>query len=64
VLGAACGLFAFGALADAGAAFSVGAASTFLPAVLAIVLFLLLPETKGREPEDLWPAADLSRGRR
>ncbi len=30
---------------------------TFLPVVLATGLFALLPETKGREPEDLWPDA-------
>ena len=28
---------------------------TFLPVILATGLFALLPETKGREPEDLWP---------
>jgi hypothetical protein len=28
---------------------------TFLPVVLATALFGLLPETRGREPEDLWP---------
>lgn len=56
VLGGASGLLAFGAVADAGAAFSVGAVATFLPSLAAISLFLLLPETKGQEPEDLWPA--------
>jgi len=56
VLGAVAGLLAFGALADAGEAFSVGAVVTFLPALAAIALFPLLPETMGRELEDLWPA--------
>jgi hypothetical protein len=26
-----------------------------LPPALVMVLFWLLPETRGREPEDLWP---------
>jgi hypothetical protein len=28
---------------------------TFLPAALVMALFWVLPETRGREPEDLWP---------
>jgi MFS family permease len=55
VLGAVAGLLAFGAIADAGNRFALAAAATFLPAVGAIGLFTLLPETRGREPEDLWP---------
>jgi MFS family permease len=55
VLGATVGLIAFGAIADVGNRFAVGGAVTFLPVVLATALFALLPETKGREPEDLWP---------
>ena len=55
VLGAVAGLLAFGAIADAGNRFALAAAATFLPAVGAIALFTLLPETRGREPEDLWP---------
>jgi len=55
VAGAVVGLVCFGALAEAGNRFAVGAAVTFLPAVLAVTLFLLLPETRGREPEELWP---------
>jgi len=39
----------------AGNRFAIGALVTFLPVVLATALFLLLPETVGREPEDLWP---------
>jgi len=49
------GLVAFGAVADVGNRFAVGAEATFLPAMAFIGLFLLLPETKGRELEDLWP---------
>ena len=55
VLGAVVGLVAFGAIADVGNRFAVGAAVTFLPVVLATGLFVLLPETRGRELEDLWP---------
>jgi hypothetical protein len=32
-----------------------GALVIFAPVVLATGLFVLLPETRGREPEDLWP---------
>jgi MFS family permease len=55
VVGAVVGLVAFGAVADVGNRFAVGAEATFLPAMAFIGLFLLLPETKGRELEDLWP---------
>jgi MFS family permease len=55
VAGATVGLVAFGAIADVGNRFAVGGAVTFLPVILATALFALLPETKGREPEDLWP---------
>jgi MFS family permease len=55
VVGAVVGLVAFGAIAEAGNRFAIGALVTFLPVVLATALFLLLPETVGREPEDLWP---------
>ncbi len=55
VAGATVGLVAFGTIADVGDRFAVGGAVTFLPVVLAAGLFALLPETKGREPEDLWP---------
>lgn len=63
VVGAVIGLLAFGSVADVGNRFAIGAAATFLPMLLAVFLFLLLPETKGKEPEDLWPgdvAADPS----
>jgi putative MFS transporter len=55
VLGAVAGLVAFGAVADVRNQFESAAALTFLPAALAAGLFWLLPETRGREPEDLWP---------
>jgi MFS family permease len=55
VAGAVVGLVVFGAVADVGNRFAVGAAVTFLPVLLATGLFALLPETRGREPEDLWP---------
>lgn len=58
VVGAAAGLVMFGAVADIGNRFGVAAAATFLPSVVVALAFWLLPETKGLEPEDLWP--DLS----
>jgi len=55
VLGAVGGLVAFGAIADLGNRFSLAAVLLFLPAASAAVLFWCVPETKGCEPEDLWP---------
>ena len=55
VLGAVVGLVVFGAVADIDNQFAVAGLITFLPAALAAVLFWPLPETRGREPEDLWP---------
>jgi MFS family permease len=55
VLGAVAGLVGFGAVADVRNQFAFAAAITFLPAALAAGVFWLLPETRGREPEDLWP---------
>jgi MFS family permease len=55
VLGAVCGLVVFGAIADIGNRFALAAALTFLPAMFVAALFWTLPETKGRELEDLWP---------
>ena len=55
VLGAVTGLVVFGAVAGAGNRFGMAGLVTFLPAALAMMLFGLLPETCGREPEDLWP---------
>jgi MFS family permease len=55
VLGAVGGLVAFGAVADVGNRFAAAAEVTFLPIMCAGALFWLLPETRGREPEALWP---------
>jgi MFS family permease len=55
VLGAVVGLVAFGAVADVGNRFAAAAELTFLPAAAAAALFWFLPETKGHEPEGLWP---------
>ena len=56
VLGAVTGLVVFGTVAGASHRFLVAGLVTFLPAALVMVLFWLLPETRGREPEELWPA--------
>jgi MFS family permease len=56
VIGAATGLLVFGEVADLGNRFAIAAAVTFLPSILVALAFWLLPETMGREPEDLWPA--------
>ena len=56
VVGAAVGLVVFGEVADIGNRFAIAATATFLPTVVVALAFLLLPETKGLEPEDLWPA--------
>ena len=55
VIGAAVGLVAFGAVADAGDRFGLAAVVVFLPMALAAALFWCVPETRGREPEELWP---------
>ncbi|HMD45862.1 MAG TPA: MFS transporter [Acidimicrobiales bacterium] len=57
VLGAVGGLLVFGAVADASAGNGAGPASliTFLPMLVALALLVTLPETKGTEPEQLWP---------
>ena len=55
VLGAVAGLVVFGSVSRAGHPFAVAGLFTFLPAVPVMGLFWLLPETRGREPEDLWP---------
>jgi MFS family permease len=57
VLGAVAGLLVFGALADVGGVANharFAAALTFFPAVPFAALLALLPETRGREPEELW----------
>ncbi len=58
VLGASAGLLAFGAIADVGNRFGVAAAGTFLPALLGLALLAFLPETRGRELEELWPEVE------
>jgi MFS family permease len=57
VVGAVVGLVVFGATAQVGHRFDGTRAGliTFVPVLAATALFLALPETKGREPEDLWP---------
>jgi len=57
VLGAVTGLVVFGAVAQAAHRYAVAGLVTFLPAALVMVLFWLLPETRGVEPEDLWSAS-------
>jgi MFS family permease len=56
VLGAVTGLVAFGVVAGVGNRFAVAGLITFVPPALVMGAFWLLPETRGREPEDLWPA--------
>lgn len=55
VVGAAVGLVTFGAVADVRNQFALAATVTFLPAAAAAGLFWLLPETRGRELEQLNP---------
>jgi MFS family permease len=55
VIGAAIGLLAFGAIADVGNRFGLAADVLFLPVALAAGLFWAVPETRGKEPEELWP---------
>ncbi|MGO9457884.1 MAG: MFS transporter [Acidimicrobiales bacterium] len=57
VIGAVTGLVVFGAVADVGGVSNhtaFAAAVVFLPMVLFSALLILLPETMGREPEELW----------
>ncbi len=57
VVGAVVGLLAFGAVADVRGTshhLALASAVVFLPMVLMAGFLLLLPETKGKEPEDLW----------
>jgi MFS family permease len=54
VFGATAGLLAFGAVADVGNRFGLAAIVVFAAAIPATALFALLPETRDKEPEDLW----------
>lgn len=54
VLGAVVGLLIFGAVADVGDRFGIGAAAAFLPTLPVVAVLWLVPETKGWEPEQLW----------
>jgi hypothetical protein len=47
-------LLAFGAVADVGNRFGLAAVVVFAATIPAVGLFALLPETRGKEPEDLW----------
>ena len=56
VIGAATGLMTFGAITDVSHRFGLAALVIFLPATAAVAgLVWLVPETCGREPEQLWP---------
>jgi MFS family permease len=55
VAGAVVGLLAFGAVADIRNRWGLAAVIVFLPAAAAAGLFWSVPETRGREPEQLWP---------
>ncbi len=55
VLGAVVGLVAFGTVADVGNRFGTAALITFIPAMALGGVILLLPETRGHEPEWFWP---------
>ncbi len=64
VLGAVVGLVAFGSVVQVDNRFSTAAVVTFLPAVLVSGLVFLLPETRGRELESLWPTPTAKEGPR
>jgi MFS family permease len=55
VIGAVAGLVAFGALSDVGDRLSLAAVVTFLPALPVAGLLFVLPESMGKEPEELTP---------
>jgi MFS family permease len=57
VFGATAGLLAFGAVADVGNRFGLAAVIVFAATIPALALFLLLPETRGKELEELWSNA-------
>ncbi len=54
VIGAAAGLFVFGIVAHIGHRFPIAAYMLFPGVAVMALLFLLLRETKGKEPEELW----------
>ena len=54
VLGAVTGLMVSGRSPTPGR-FGVAGVVTFLPAAVVMGLFWMVPETRGTEPEDLWP---------
>ena len=54
VIGAAAGLFVFGIIANIGHRFSFAASLLFPGVAVMALLFLLLRETRGKEPEELW----------
>jgi MFS family permease len=54
VAGSVLGLLVFGWLVDATGSFEVAAACTFVPTLAVLGLVATLPETVGREPEQLW----------
>jgi len=58
VFGATAGLLAFGAVADVGNRFGLAAIVVFAATIPATALFVLLPETRDKEPEDLWSTAE------
>lgn len=62
VLGGVVGLLEFGAVADVGNQWAIGGLVTFVPVLLCTGLFALLPETRGRELEELWPGGSPAPG--
>ncbi len=56
VTGSVAGLLAFGGLVDHFGSFATASLVTFIPPLLILVLLRHLPETKGKEPEQLWPS--------
>ena len=57
VFGAIVGLLSFGAVADVGNRFGLAAVIVFAAMIPTTALFALLPETRGKEPEELWGEA-------
>ena len=54
VLGSVAGLLAFGGLVDHFGSFATASLVTFIPPLAILALLRVLPETNGREPEELW----------